>query len=61
MAFETEDGGMDVQAFNWDTGEFERDIGYLTTILVGDSEHVSEEEFNAHVERLRRELGERSI
>ena len=56
MAFETPDGGMDIQAFDWDTGEFEREIGYLTTILLGDADHVSEAEFNEHVEELRREL-----
>jgi hypothetical protein len=60
MAFETEDGGLDVQAFDWKPGEFERDIEYLSTILVGDADHVSEEEFNEHVEQLRRELGDRS-
>ena len=56
MAFETPDGGMDIQAFDWDTGEFEREIGYLTTILLGDADHVSEAEFNEKVEQLRREL-----
>jgi RNA polymerase sigma-70 factor (ECF subfamily) len=30
------DGDMDIEAFNWTTGEFERDIGYLTTIMLGE-------------------------
>ena len=56
MAFETDDGGMDIQAYNWTTGEFERDIGYLTTIMVGDADHVSEAEFAEQVSQLRLEL-----
>jgi hypothetical protein len=48
----TPEGGMDVLAFNWDTGEFERDMSYLTE-LVFETEHITEEEFEEYVQQLR--------
>jgi len=54
MALLTDDGGMDIQAFNEETGEFERDMSYLTAIVLGDADHVSEAEFVEFVEQLRR-------
>jgi hypothetical protein len=54
-AFETDDGGMDIHAYNWETGEFEREMTYLTTILYGDADHVSETEFSEYVEQLRQD------
>ena len=55
---ETEDGGMDVLAYQWDTGKFARDMSYLTRAVVGeeDMEVVSEDEFKAAVKSLRKEL-----
>jgi hypothetical protein len=55
-AVPTDEGGMDIQAYNWDTGEFERDMSYLMSITFGDADHVSEAEFLSCVEALRREL-----
>ena len=59
-AVSTEDGGMTILVFDWDTGEFKRDLSYLTVAVWGDSddvEYLSEEEFNSYVEKLRRERG----
>ena len=54
----TEDGGMDILAYNRETGEFEREIGYLTTIFAstGDVTSVTEKEFEQRVEELRSRL-----
>ncbi|HBB34266.1 MAG TPA: hypothetical protein DDZ80_27430 [Cyanobacteria bacterium UBA8803] len=56
-AIETEDGGMDVLAYDWDTGEFKRAMQYLSKITVGDGEidYVSEQEFEQYVEQLRQQ------
>jgi len=59
-AVRTEDGGMEILVFDWDTGEFKRDLTYLTVAVWGDSddvEYLSEEEFNSYVAKLRRERG----
>lgn len=55
-AVATDEGGMDIQAYNWDTGEFERDMSYMMSITFGDADHVSEAEFLTCVEALHREL-----
>jgi hypothetical protein len=54
-AIPTTDGGMDILAYNWTTGEFERDITYLTRIVMGDHEvnYVSEQTFNQQVSELK--------
>ncbi|MBD1838855.1 hypothetical protein H6F78_18135 [Coleofasciculus sp. FACHB-64] len=56
-AIETEDGGMDVLAYEWDTGEFKRAMQYLSKITLGDGEidYVSEQEFEQYVEKLRQQ------
>lgn len=56
-AIETEDGGMDVLAYDWDTGEFKRAMQYLSKITLGDGEidYVSEQEFEQYVEQLRQQ------
>ena len=58
MAIETADGGMDVHAYDWRTGEFARDMGYLTRISLPDDEVeiVSREQFDACVAELRARL-----
>jgi hypothetical protein len=56
VAFETDEGGMDIHVFNWETGALERDMTYLTKILYGDADQVSEAEFTEYVERLRQEI-----
>ena len=55
VAIKTEDGGMDVLAYDWATGELVRDMGYLTRIALPDEEVeiVSADEFEAYVLRLR--------
>lgn len=58
-AISTPEGGMDVLSFNWETGEFERDIKYTTTLVSPmdeDVEFVDEETFNQKVEELRTSL-----
>jgi hypothetical protein len=57
---QTDDGGMTCMAFNWDTGEIERDMTMLTRALLPDGEVdiVTEEEFDQAVSRLREEQGE---
>ncbi|MBD2740011.1 hypothetical protein [Coleofasciculus sp. FACHB-1120] len=56
-AIETEDGGMDVLAYEWDTGEFKRAMQYLSKITLGDGEidYLSEKEFEQYVEKLRQQ------
>jgi hypothetical protein len=51
----TPDGGADVLAYDWKTGDFVREMDYLTRILGADPEvdPVSEEEFEREVVRLR--------
>lgn len=51
----TEDGGMDILAYEWESGTFIRDLDYLDRIWYGnDVEEVSEEEFNEYVEKLKK-------
>jgi len=51
----TEDGGMTVLKYNFETGRFDYGMEYLTEVLFGkdDVEKVSEDEFVQHVEKLR--------
>jgi len=53
-----EEGGMDVLAYDWKTGDFQREMGYLTTVLMGegDVDQVSEQEFCQFVIELQTEL-----
>jgi hypothetical protein len=50
----TEDGGMDILAFNWNTGEFERDMSYLSKLFKysPDNYEITEEEFKSYVKKL---------
>ncbi|MBI5610531.1 MAG: hypothetical protein HY902_16765 [Deltaproteobacteria bacterium] len=58
----TPGGGMDVQAFDWATGHFARDMGYLTRCCQGGGEidEVEATEFDQRVARLRADLAARS-
>jgi len=58
-ALATEDGGMDVLAYDWATGEFRREPGYLHRVVTPDGEVdvVTEKEFEEHVARLRQKGG----
>jgi hypothetical protein len=51
----TETGGTDVLAYDWETGEFQREMQYLTKVLMGEGEvdYVSEQEFDRLVTELR--------
>lgn len=53
-ALSTEDGGMDILAYDWKTGQFCRDLRYTSRIVLGgtDVEQVDEERFNACVAAL---------
>ncbi|PXW07786.1 hypothetical protein C8D70_12016 [Chryseobacterium sp. CBTAP 102] len=53
------EGGLGIYAFNWETGEFEINYDYMQRIYIGDIDNgetveVTEEEFNAYVEKLRK-------
>jgi hypothetical protein len=53
----TADGGMDVLAYDWDTGEFARDMRHLHTLVHPtdeDATFVDEATFDARVAELRR-------
>ncbi|OQY89946.1 MAG: hypothetical protein B6D38_05110 [Anaerolineae bacterium UTCFX1] len=55
----TNDGGMAIYAFNWETGSFELAMKYLFRLEKArndDVERVSEEEFSRKVEELRKEI-----
>ena len=52
----TPDAGMDVLAFDWDTGGFVRDMSHLHTLahpLDEDADFVDEATFEARVSALR--------
>ncbi|MBD2767759.1 hypothetical protein IC235_07625 [Hymenobacter sp. BT664] len=51
----TEDGGLNVLKYNFETGRFDYGMKYLSRVRFGkdDVEQVSEEEFVQHVEKLR--------
>jgi len=57
-AVQTSDGGLDVQAYQWETGDFERDMLLGTEVIMGgpDVERVSQEQFESAVEHLRQKL-----
>jgi hypothetical protein len=54
-AVRTPNGGMEVLAYQWDTGEFVRDMSFGTQVIMGgtDVERVTEDAFEAHVRALR--------
>ena len=54
-AIATPDGGMDVLAYDWRTGEVVRNMSFVAKIGFGegDVEVVSAEEFDRRVEELR--------
>lgn len=57
----TENGGLDILVMDLDTGEFERDMSYLTKSdkqfnPFGDIDEITEEEFKAIVSRIRQQL-----
>lgn len=62
QAVGTADGGMDVLAYDWDSGDFVRDLGYLTRILLGDAEVdiVDSQAFQRAVAELRARRGDRN-
>jgi hypothetical protein len=51
----TEDGGMTVLKYNFETGRFDYGMEYLSRVMFGkdDVEKVSEDELVQHVEKLR--------
>lgn len=57
-AFQTEDGGLDVKALNWENGKFERDIKLLDRIYSDDTEVfvVDKAEFDRKVAEIRAEM-----
>jgi hypothetical protein len=60
----TPEGGLDVLALNMRTGEFERDMSYLTRCLLHEGDvdtFASEAEFEAYVGEVRRQIAERDL
>jgi hypothetical protein len=58
-AVRTPEGGLDVLAYDWKTGRFEREMRYLTTLTTPtneDAEFVDRAAFDAHVAKLRADL-----
>ena len=58
----TADGGMDVLAFNWESGKFERDMSYLSKYFKHspEVEEVNEAKFNSYVKKLLEEIEKKS-
>lgn len=59
-AVRTPEGGLDVLAYDWKTGRFEREMKYLTTLTAPtneDAEFVDRAAFEAHVAGLRAKRG----
>ncbi len=59
----TKDGGMDILAFNWNTGEFKKDLSYLSKLFrhSPDAYEVTEKEFFKHVNKLIEKINQRKI
>ena len=58
-AVATDDGGMDILAFDWKTGEFVREMDYLSQVVMsqgGEVDVVTKEEFDKKVATLRAKL-----
>ena len=57
----TPDGGMDILAFDWKSGEFKRDMSYLSKYFKhsAENEEVNEEDFDLYVKELISEIRER--
>lgn len=57
-AVETEEGGMEILAYDWATGDFRREPAYLHRVVTPDVEVdvVTEKEFEEHVTKLRQRL-----
>ncbi len=57
----TPDGGIDILAFDWESGDFKRDLSYLSKFFKHspESEEVTEEEFDLYVKKLINEIRER--
>jgi hypothetical protein len=55
-----EKDGFGVYAFNWETGKFDLDLSYIERIYFGSMDHVEEvtqEAFDAYVEKIRKARG----
>ena len=54
-AVATAQGGMDILAYDWDSGELRRDMSYLSRLTLPDAEveSVTEEAFERRVAGLR--------
>jgi len=62
-ASRNEEGQMALYAFNWETGEFELAMNYLSRIYFGSGDEVdqvSEDEFEKKVAQLRADLKKKS-
>ncbi|MFX0018908.1 MAG: hypothetical protein ACFFAK_06200 [Promethearchaeota archaeon] len=57
----TPEGGMDILAFDWESGEFERDLSYLSKLFKYSPEcdEVTEEEFDMYVKKLISQISKR--
>ncbi|MEL6578432.1 MAG: hypothetical protein AAFQ14_01665 [Cyanobacteria bacterium J06621_12] len=57
----TEDGGRTVLVLNWQTGEFEADMSYLSRCYnpEQDVDRLSEAKFDQYVSELKREIDRR--
>ncbi|MEO6954923.1 MAG: hypothetical protein ABI321_24195 [Polyangia bacterium] len=55
----TSDGGMEVMVLDMKTGEFKRDMSYLSQVSDGgkDVDEFDETAFNRRVESIRKDLG----
>jgi hypothetical protein len=52
----TQDGGMAILKYDWQTGEFVYGMEYLSKVYGrGDIDELSEKEFDEYVEKLRKE------
>jgi hypothetical protein len=57
----TPDGGMDVLVLNMSTGEFERDMSYLSKVFAPfkDVDQFTEQQFEKYVAELRQKIAAR--
>jgi hypothetical protein len=58
MMVPTPEGGLDVLAYQWKSGDFQREMSYLSRVTGTDVEVdvVTEDEFQERVARLREKL-----
>lgn len=59
----TKEGGLDILAFDWNSGEFKRDLSYLSKLFTysPEMEELNKKEFDLYVKRLINEIKSKKV